>query len=72
MKPKLLGLTLMAAAIIYSSLQLIEPEHVRAYGKGCCFSNYDCGGASCYWCGAHCSPIGSNYGYCNAEACAPP
>jgi hypothetical protein len=73
MRLRLSGLTLMAVAIVYSSLQLMEPEHVRAYGEGCCFVSSDCGsGGSCYWCEAHCSPVGYNYGFCDSEACKPP
>src|ERR1700677_625506 len=72
MKLRLLGLTLMAVAIAYSSLQLLEPEHVHAYGDGCCFASGDCGsGGRCTWCASHCSDVGDNYGFCDAEQCVP-
>jgi len=73
MRLRVLGYALAAAAVVYSSLQLIEPpQKVNAYGSGCCFSSSDCKvpGQSCTYCQKACSD--SNYGVCgNAHQCPP-
>jgi len=65
---RVFGFTLAAAMIIYSSLQLIEPQ-VTAAGTTCCVTSSDCiKGLPCTQCTNSC---GVEHGFCGNSHCIP-